>query len=149
MAVKNIDLNPKLSFAVALLYMASADGVIDHGEITHLSNVMHGDMTVLLEANKYVKNCLKKGISFNDFLYKSNELLNDEQKECIIINIIDMMISDKHAEVHQNEEKLLIHIIHMYGVDKEKYLLYKELISKKNNHAIFSEVPHDRRSTDK
>jgi uncharacterized tellurite resistance protein B-like protein len=132
---KEVTLTPKLSFAVALLYMASADGVIENEEITYLSTVMHGDGTLIADANRYIKNAIKSGTSFDKFLLESNELLSNDQKECILVNLIDMMLSD--GEASDNEEKLLKHILDKYGFDEEKYTIYKELMIKKNDHSIF------------
>ena len=131
-----INITPKLAFAISLLYMASADGKIEQEELTYLSTVLHGDTDMILQADKYIKNAMKKGQSFTTFLTQSNEILNDAQKECIIINLVDMMLADN--DVDENEEKLLNHIIEIYGFDKEKFLIYQELMSKKNNHAVFA-----------
>ncbi len=132
---REIPLTPKLSFAVALLYMASADGVIENEEITYLSTVMHGDVKIISEANKYIKNAIKNGMTFDVFLLKSSEILTIDQKECVIVNLIDMMLSD--GIINANEEKLLIHIIQHYEFDNTKYEIYKELMDKKNDHKIF------------
>jgi len=132
---KKIELTPKLSFAVALLYMASADGAIENEEITYLSTVMHGEGNIISKANSYIKEAIKSGATFDTFLTASNKLLSNAQKECIIVNLIDMMLSD--GEAASNEEKLLVHIIDKYGFDEEKYTVYKELMIKKNDHSVF------------
>lgn len=132
---REIELTPKLSFAIALLYMASADGVIENEEITYLSTVMHGDGAIISQANSYIKNAIKKGITFDKFLIQSNKILTISQKECIVVNLIDMMLSDGEAAL--NEEKLLKHILDEYGFSEEKYDIYKELMIKKNDHSVF------------
>ena len=135
----DLHLKPKLVFAISLLYMASADGKIEQEELTYLSTVLHGDTEIILQANKYIKNAMKKGQSFTTFLAQSNQILSDEQKECIVINLVDMMLADN--DVDENEEKLLNHIIEIYGFDKEKFFIYQELMSKKNNHKVFELTP--------
>ncbi len=139
-----INLTPKSSFAIALLYMATADGVLENEEITYLSTVMHGDTKVILQANKYIKNAIKTGSSFDEFLRQSNEILSQEQKECIIVNLVDMMLSDGIAA--SNEEKLLHRIVEIYGFEETKYQEYKRLMIVKNEHNIFSSFK--RRETD-
>ena len=130
-----INLTPKLSFAISLLYMATADGVLESEEITYLSTVMHGDSKIILQANKYIKNAIKVGITFDIFLQESNEILSQAQKECILVNLVDMMLSDGIADI--NEEKLLHRIVNIYGFDEKKYQEYKRLMIVKNEHNIF------------
>ena len=139
-----ISLNPKLSFAIALLYMATADGEIENQEITYLSTVMHGDSKTILEANKYIKNALKSGLSFDTFLRDSNEILSLQQKECILVNLVDMMLSDGNTAA--NEERLLHRIVRVYGFEDEQYEEYKRLMIIKNEHSVFDN--HRRRKTD-
>jgi uncharacterized tellurite resistance protein B-like protein len=136
MLFKKIELTPKLSFAIALLYMASADGVVESEEITYLSTVMHGDADKIIQANRYIKDAMKRGKTFDDFLDDSDKILTEEQKECIIVNLIDMMLSDGEADEY--EEKLLDHIIEKYDFKREKFDIYKELMIKKNDHSVFN-----------
>ena len=136
MLFKKIELTPKLSFAIALLYMASADGVVESEEITYLSTVMHGDADKIIQANRYIKDAMKRGKTFDDFLDDSDKILTEEQKECIIVNLIDMMLSDGEADEY--EEKLLDHIIEKYDFKRKKFDIYKELMIKKNDHSVFN-----------
>ena len=71
-----------------------------------------------------------------DFLDDSDKILTEEQKECIIVNLIDMMLSDGEADEY--EEKLLDHIIEKYDFKREKFDIYKELMIKKNDHSVFN-----------
>ncbi len=139
-----IRLTPKLSFAIALLYMATADGILENEEITYLSTVMHGDGKTIMQANKYIKEALKSGLTFDMFLKNSNEILSEDQKECILVNLVDMMLSDGFAAA--NEEKLLERILKIYGFEEQKYLDYKRLMIIKNNHKVF--LRNNRRKTD-
>lgn len=132
---KELVLTPKLCFAIALLYMASADSHIENEEITYLSTVLHGDVEVIRQANRYIKEAMKKGTNFDHFLKESDEILNESQKECIVINLIDMMLSDGQSDIH--EEKLLYHILNHFGFDEQRFEIYKELMIKKNNHSVF------------
>jgi uncharacterized tellurite resistance protein B-like protein len=132
---KKISLNPYLSFAVSLLYMASADGVIENDEITFMSTVMHGNRSIINEADSYIREAIKRGVTFDMFLKESNTFLTEAQKECIIVNLIDMMLADGKSV--SNEEKLLMHIIEKYGFDTTKYQIYKDLMIKKNDHSVF------------
>ena len=128
-------LTPKLSFAISLLYMAAADGTLESEEITYLSTVMHGDNKIILQANKYIKNAIKLGVTFDIFLQESNKILSQAQKECILVNLVDMMLSDGIAAI--NEEKLLQRIVKIYGFEEEKYQDYKRLMIIKNEHSVF------------
>jgi len=136
MFFKKVELTPKVSFAVALIYMASANGAIENEEAVYLSTVMHGENDKIIKANKYIKGAIKKGKTFDDFLDESNEILTMEQKECIIINLIDMMLSD--GKIDEYEEKLLEKVIMKYGFVSEKFDIYKELMIKKNDHGVFN-----------
>jgi len=139
-----IELTPKLSFAIALLYMATADGILESEEITYLSTVMHGDSKVIIQANKYIKDAIKLGVTFDTFLEDSNKILSEKQKECILVNLVDMMLSDGVAAV--NEEKLLQRIVAVYELEEQKYQDYKKLMMIKNEHSVFDQ--YKRRSTD-
>lgn len=130
-----LELTPKKAFAISLLYMASADGIIEQEEITYLSTVLHGDTKSIREANSYIKNAMKKNISFDTFLYEANKLLDDNQKECVIVNLVDMMLSDGKCD--ESEMRFLEHIIDIFGFDNKKFEIYKELMIIKNNHDIF------------
>jgi len=129
------ELTPKLSFAIAMLYMASVDETIDRDEIRYISAIMHGDMGTLSKANKYIKQAIQKNMTFYNFLEESKKLLSLQQKECIILNLIDIMFLDENISSY--EEKLLKLIIKEYEFDLERYEQYKSIICIKNNHSIF------------
>lgn len=132
---ENIELTPKRIFAISLLYMASSDGSIEPEEITYLSTVLHNDTKTIREANKYIKYAMKKNISFDAFLLKANVILSDEQKECIVVNLVDMMLSD--GDCDDSEMKFLEYIIDIFGFDDKKFEIYRDLMMVKNNHDIF------------
>jgi len=133
---KKIELYPKLSFAISLMYMASADdGHIDNREMAYLSTVMRENSKILNEANRYIKQSIKHGFTLNDFLKKSNEFLSINQKECIVLNLIDLMFSDGNNA--PNQEMLISLLINEYKLDEYKYAIYRELLEKKNDHSIF------------
>ena len=135
MIFQEIKLTPKIAYVVNMLYMSSADGIIEQEEITYLLTILHGDLKLIRTAEKYMKQSEKKGLNFDDFLEESSKLLSLEQKETILINLIDMMYSDNEIEAH--EEKLLKYILEKYDIDENKFNLYKNFIVKKNNYSIF------------
>jgi len=135
MIFQEIKLTPKIAYVVNMLYMSSADGIIEQEEITYLLTILHGDLKLIRIAEKYMKQSEKKGLNFNDFLEESSKILSLEQKETILINLIDMMYSDNELELH--EEKLLKYILKKYDIDENKLDLYKNVIAKKNNYSIF------------
>jgi len=133
---KKIDLTPKLTLAIVLLYMIGIDNEVTHDETTYLISVMHGDSHIIKEANEYLQNAIKMDLSFEMFLDESIKILTENQKECIIINLIDIMLVD--GVVRKNEQKLLDFILKKYQFDTKKYSMYKEMITIKNDHSIFN-----------
>jgi len=135
---KEVRLTPQIIFAISLMYMASADGHIDNKEMAYLSTIMREDISILNQANKYIKKSITNGMSFNDFIKKSNDLLSLEQKECILINMIDLMLSD--GENAKNQEILISIILMEFSLDSKDYEDYRNVISKKNDHTIFKKI---------
>jgi len=132
---RNFELTPKLSFAIAMLYLASSDGIMNKEEVRYISAIMHSDIGVLNKANQYIKYAIQRNMSFYHFLKESKKILTDSQKECIILNLIDLMFLDE--DISPYEEKLLKIIIKEYEFNYDEYLKYKNIMYIKNNHTIF------------
>ena len=133
--MKKDELNPKLILAVSLLHMANANGEIANEQMMYLLTVLHGDNKLISQANKYIKKSIQIGRTLQDFLDEAKDLICDEQKEFIVINMIDIMLSDSNCDVH--EERLLGFYLDSFNFDEEKYLNYKSMIYKKNNYDLF------------
>ena len=132
-----MELSPKLILAIALQYVASADGNIDEDETTHLISIMHSDSKIIMQADKYIRYAIRDNITFDDFLDEGNKKLSYTQKECIILNMIDMMLVNNVVDVY--EEKLIKHVVKKFDIDMQKYQVYKELMIKKNDVSVFED----------
>lgn len=130
------ELNPKLILAISLLHMANANGDIANEQMMYLMTVLHGDNKLISEANNYIKRSIQIGRTLQDFLDEARIILNKEQIEFLIINMIDIMLSDSNCDVH--EERLLGFYLDSFDFNHEKYTNFKEMIFKKNNYDIFS-----------
>jgi uncharacterized tellurite resistance protein B-like protein len=125
-----IELTPYLSLAIANVYMVAADGHMADEEAGQLY-AMFGEEEIINNAIEYIKqnNDLEK------FISDTNEMLNADQKETLLINILDTLLADGHAD--DNEKELFFMFSNAYGIDQAKLEQYFEFISKKNDYSIF------------
>lgn len=135
--MKKPRLTPKLALAVSLLHMANLGGDMTSEKMMCMISTLQGDNRIISYANKYIKDSMLAGITLNEFLEEACKLLSDAQKEFIIINMIDIMLTDKECGLH--EEKLLGFYLDAFGFEAEKYEQYKNFISKKNDFILFEE----------
>ena len=128
-----IELNPTLCVATAMLYMMSSDGDIAEEEMHYLSMTLQsfGDPQELVDtASKYArKNTL------DVFLKEANALLSADQKMTILANLIDILLSDGSAE--EEEQELFFSFVDAFGVSEDNIQPYIDIISVKNDFAIF------------
>ena len=132
---KNKLMPSKLIMAVSLLHMANANGSVENEQINYLLTIFKGDTKIVNHADRHIKDAIKKGRTLDDFLEDANKVLSDEQKRCIVANMIDIMYSDGRCDAY--EQKLLDAYISGFGHDYSDYLTYIELSVIKNNHEVF------------
>jgi uncharacterized tellurite resistance protein B-like protein len=126
---KTPELTPRLSLAVGLLFMMSADGVIEQEEIGVLLANLHGDQRLLDEAISY-----GRATNIGDFLASSAMLLNDAQKLCVLLNLADALLSDGNAAAQ--EKNLFDRFLKSWNVSEIDFKSSLDIIMRKNDHSI-------------
>jgi uncharacterized tellurite resistance protein B-like protein len=124
-------LTPKIALAVSLLYITSADGVIEDEEIGVLLANLHGDKKLLQDAMDYGR--LKK---FDEFVSAAASLLTDSQKRCILLNLADALLSDGMAA--SQEKELFDRFLQAWGVAQESIQDELNVIIRKNDHSVLN-----------
>ena len=125
-----IYLTPYLSLIVAILYMMAADDEISEQECNHLLSVFGGDQQILQRALKYVESK-----SVDEFLTEMPEVVEGENRLCILLNVCDSSMSD--GDFSKSEMILFSRMLSSLGHDKNSFKPYFDTISLKNKHSVF------------
>lgn len=125
-----IYLTPYLSLIVAILYMMAADDEISDQECNHLLSVFGGDQQILQRALKYVE-----AKSVDQFLVEVPDVVEDENRLCILLNVCDSSMSD--GDFSKSEMILFSRMLSSLGYDKTSFKPYFDTISLKNKHSVF------------
>ena len=128
-----IHLTPYLSLIVAILYMMAADDEISDQECNHLLSVFGGDQQILQRALKYVESK-----SVDEFLAEVPEVVEGENRLCILLNVCDSSMSD--GEFAKSEMILFSRMLSSLGYEKNSFKPYFDTISLKNKHSVFGDV---------
>jgi uncharacterized tellurite resistance protein B-like protein len=135
----DLKLNPEIAFTASLLYMMAADGELDIEE--------QGMLIMILGRNKFAgkgtpsKELFESSIkyirknSLDSFLVESYALLNEQQKTCILLNMIDASFADGEAEAE--EQQLFTKFINAWSLSEATIKPMVETISLKANKTIF------------
>jgi uncharacterized tellurite resistance protein B-like protein len=131
--VEDIVLKPKVILASSILHMINSDGVVAEEEINYLYTVLKdiGDAEHLIElATKYnVQN------DFDEFLGSIDDKLNETQKDILMINLVDIMCLDGHAD--EQEMELLYKFSNALNQDPHKIQGYIDVFKKRHNIKVF------------
>jgi uncharacterized tellurite resistance protein B-like protein len=123
---RNFQMTPFLALVVSLIYMLSADGEIDDRESSQLQAVV-GDHAELLEiAIAYAQNT-----DLSDFLLETKDVLNTNDKLCILSNLCDCLLSDGVSEDHELE--LFGLISDSFGISQASFYTHFSNLKIKNN----------------
>jgi len=128
-----VELTPTIAVATAMIYMMSSDGEIAEEEMHYLAMTLQsfGDPQEIIDiASKYAKKN-----NLDRFLQESNKMLTNDQKMTILANLIDVLLSDGAAE--EEEQDLFYAFVEAFGVTDEEIQPYIDIISVKNDFAIF------------
>ena len=125
----NFQLTPFLALVVSLIYMLTADGEIDDHESSQLQAVV-GDHAELLEiAIEYAEDT-----RIEDFLIESKEILNLDDKFCILTNLCDCLLSDGVTEDHELE--LFRLIADSFGISQISFQAHFNNLKIKNDKKL-------------
>jgi uncharacterized tellurite resistance protein B-like protein len=127
---REIELTPYLSLAIASVYMVAADGELADEEMGTLI-AMFGEEEPIQDAVEYIKqnNDLEQNVA------NINNILNEEQKEVLLMNTLDLLLADGHAD--DNEKALFFTFSNAFGTEQSKLEEMFDFVSKKNNFSIF------------
>jgi uncharacterized tellurite resistance protein B-like protein len=128
---REIELTPYLSLAVASVYMVAADGHVADEEMGQLISMFGGDEALVRDAVEYIK----QHNDLEGFIATANDMLNGEQKEVMVINLLDTLLADGHAD--ESEKELFFMFANAFGIEQSTLETYFDIISKKNNFSIF------------
>ena len=128
---KDIELTPILSLAISSVYMVSADGNLADEEMGQLVAMFGGDEEIIENAVEYIK----QNENIEETISKIGTLLNQEQKEVVIINLLDVLLADGEAD--ENEKAIFFAFSEAFGFDQSYLEPIFDIISKKNNFSIF------------
>ena len=123
-------LSPALVLAVALLYMMAADGEIEEAESSQLQSVVGNNDALLSAALAYVQS-----VPIEAFLEKAPEVLSQQDKLCILVNVFDSLLADGRAD--QEELDLFGQMRSAFGVTEASFKNSVRVITLKNDKSVF------------
>jgi uncharacterized tellurite resistance protein B-like protein len=122
-----IELTPRLALAVSSVYMIASDGVLAQEEIGSLIAIFGGDKKIIENAVKYIQQ--NSNIEVN--ISKMASILNNEQKEIVIFNLLDILLSD--GEASEQEKQLFFGYVELFKYDQAKIEQIYEVFAIKNS----------------
>ena len=97
---KEIELTPKLALVVGSIYMVGADGELADEEMGQLISMFGGDEDLIQNGIDYIE----QNSNIEETISKIAGILNQEQKEVMLINLLDTLLSD--GETAESEKEL-------------------------------------------
>ncbi len=143
----NEEMNPQFAFATSLIYMISADGVIENEEVGQLLAVLGGEETeggIGVGANN--RKLLERAVKYQQktavetFLSEATPILTDAQKMCILTNLLDSSLSDGTAA--PEEQAMFAQFLEAFGVSEERFKPFFDVIVLKTDRAVFTKSDH-------
>lgn len=106
-----LEITPRRALVMSLFYCMGADGEIDPEEVGHLMSVLGRDAT-----REELDRCLRHARSTppERFLEETAPKLNEQQRLCILLNMIDSAMADGEAE--QGERDLIARFQQAFGI---------------------------------
>jgi uncharacterized tellurite resistance protein B-like protein len=141
------EMTPHLAFAISLVYMMSADGVIANEEVGQLLAVLGGEESkgaIGVGANN--RQLLDRAVKYarskspDQFFNEVVPLLSDVQKMCILMNILDSSLAD--GEAAPEEQKLFNHFLQAFAISDQRFKPFFEVIALKNDRSVFTNDGH-------
>lgn len=127
---------PDMVLAVSLLHMANANGDIANEQLNYLLTTLNGNTSLINKADKYIKKAVKSGTNLSDFLNEAKAVTTEEQQQAIVLNMLDIMMSDGHIDSH--EERLLQYYVDHFKIPDAEYHAFKRIIELKNVQSFFA-----------
>ena len=126
-----LEMNPRRALVVSLIYCMASDGEIDPEEVGHLVSVLGRNST-----REELDRCFKFARSTppDTFLGEVAPKLNEQQRLCILLNMIDSPMADGEAE--QGERDLIVRFQQAFGFDDAKLQPYFQALVVKNSRTV-------------
>jgi uncharacterized tellurite resistance protein B-like protein len=124
-------LTPRLSMAIGMTYATAADGYLSETERFDLHKVIPDD-DLLEEALDYTRRT-----STVDFLAACKALLTHEQKLCLLLNMIDVSMSD--GKLQGEERDLLTEFQNAFAISDALLEPHLVTLTLKNDRRAFAE----------
>lgn len=107
-----LDITPRRALVVSLIYCMGSDGEIDPEEVGHLVSVLGRNAT-----REELDRCFKyaRSTPADAFVTEAAPKLSQEQRLCILLNMIDSAMADGEAE--PGERELIIRFQRAFGFD--------------------------------
>lgn len=126
-----IDLSPRNALVISLIYCMGADGEMDQEEIAHLISVLGPRAS-----REMLDGCMKyaRANKPEAFLEAVTPKLNDLQKLCILLNMVDSAMADGEAEA---EEQALFGVFQRaFGMDDTALNQHFQTLVAKNDRSV-------------
>ncbi len=126
-----LELTPRNALVVSLVYCMGADGEMDQEEIGHLVSVLGPRAS-----RENLEACLKyaRANKPEAFLAAVSSTLNDAQKLCILLNMVDSAMADGEAEAE--EQALFARFQAAFGMSEEALRPHFQTLVAKNDRAV-------------
>lgn len=123
-----LPLTPMQFMAAAMMYVASSDGSIEKDEDRYILQVFCGNNDILQPALKYFR------AHSADQLFEHARSLNDEQKLCILANMIEIAMRDE--SYHRVEQLAIRSFMEKAGISKDNMKAISNVLLVKNNLSV-------------
>ncbi len=126
-----LELTPRNALVVSLIYCMGADGEMDQEEIGHLVSVLGPRAS-----RENLEACMKyaRANKPDAFLAAVSPTLNDAQKLCILLNMVDSAMADGEAEAE--EQALFARFQAAFGMSEEVLRSHFQTLVAKNDRAV-------------
>ncbi|MFZ2654862.1 MAG: TerB family tellurite resistance protein [Victivallales bacterium] len=124
----NCPLTPMQFMAAALMYVSASDGSIDKDEDSYILRVFPGDNNVLQAALQFYKS------HSAEQLFDFSSCLNDEQKVCILANMVEIAMRDE--SYHRVEQIMIRSYMEKAGISKDNLKAISSVLLVKNNLSV-------------
>lgn len=125
------EITPRRALVVSLIHCMGSDGEIDPEEVGHLVSVLGRNAT-----REELDRCFKyaRATPVDSFLQEAAPRLSQEQRLCIVLNMIDSAMADGEAE--SGERDLIARFQQYFGLDDATLDPYVRGLIAKNNRGI-------------
>lgn len=133
---KTFEITPYSAFAVSMLYIIAADGEINENEIGQLISALGGEQVKGINTRELLKGASKyvSSTKVENFLSEAAPKLNDAQKMCILVNILDTIYADGNAA--NQEQEMFFKFMTAFGVSEDALKPALETIAIKNKKSV-------------